>query len=200
MTEMTMQEDTGLLDRLMDAYVATPEEERRAFITRSIAEHPHFTARLADLHMASFAELDDDEPHPDDARMIEVATSRLHALYPVEAPSITSFTARARELKLNPLQFAARLRLGLDIVRKLDNRMIVPATVPPALVDTLAGLLQIGADQVTSFLAGGPRQQQAFYNAREAPVELRSEPFEDALQNSQMTTLDDRTYWRQQGA
>src|SRR5579885_1726749 len=66
---------------------------------------------------------------------------------PTDAPVRTLAQMRAAS-GLSMVEFARRLALGADVVRKLEQGRIIAASVPQKLVETLAETLAVSTEQI----------------------------------------------------
>src|SRR5579859_7853893 len=187
------------LERLMARYLELPTDERVPYVRSQIGRHPEFTEHLAEMHVET-VDPTGDHPHPDDDDIASLAVAMFRRLrgQVSETPPVPSLLARAKELGIAPPRLAAELRLGLDLVMKLDRRLILSDTIPAALFDRLAVMLQTGVAQVTSALGAAPVQRAAFYSAKQPPKAQEPESFGAALARSPSMSVIDRQYWQAQ--
>ncbi|MGZ3715932.1 MAG: hypothetical protein ACXVA4_10975, partial [Ktedonobacterales bacterium] len=84
-------------------------------------------------------------------------------------------------------KLAEAVGLTIDVLAKLEARVIAVATIPPTLVTRLATTLQVLPDAVAAYLgATRPGQAGAFYYADQQPTQ-QQESFLDAVQASMLS-------------
>jgi len=136
---------------------------------------------------------------PQYTAMAERATQRtLAAAFPVPAGALSlSAARRARGLSL--AQAARSLRLGVDVLDKLEKGRILAATVPSRLLNELATLLALPLQQVracldrpTPAMAPALRRQRA---ASTGPTTAAPQTFADAVRRSPGMTDEERAEW-----
>ncbi|MGZ3637911.1 MAG: hypothetical protein ACXVCX_08755, partial [Ktedonobacterales bacterium] len=75
----------------------------------------------------------------------------------------------------------------IDVLAKLEARVIAVATIPPTLVNRLATTLQVMPEVIATYLgATHPGQVGAFYYADQQPTQ-QQESFLDAVQASMLS-------------
>lgn len=178
---------------LAEALLATPVPERLAFARSAVSKRPETAEAVARLVMADAATPPQDVVHGDDERLAAVAIEAFRRLRSRPA----TLLARARALSITPDAVGRQLRLGIDVVVKLDRRLIRPDSIPAELVERLASLLGETVEGARSMLGGGPRLGAAFYSSAKPPKPQEPETFERALARSPATSPDDRAFWQQ---
>ena len=178
---------------LAGAFLATPASERLAFARSTVRARPDTAEAVARLVMADAATPPPGVVYGDDERLAAVAVEAFRRLRSRPA----TLLARARALSITPDAVGRQLRLGIDVVVKLDRRLIRPDSIPAELAERLASLLGETVEGVRSMLGGGPRLGAAFYSSAKPPKPQESETFERALARSPATSPDDRAFWQQ---
>jgi hypothetical protein len=98
--------------------------------------------------------------------------------------TLAGLVARGLEVGLEPLQLAAAVGLSMDLLGKLEVRVIAVATIPPTLVKRFAAALRVAPDAVAAYLgAAGPGTSGAFFYADQPPTH-QQESFLDAVRGS----------------
>ncbi|MBI3967350.1 MAG: hypothetical protein HY329_17085 [Chloroflexi bacterium] len=128
-----------------------------------------------------------------DDRLVAVAA----AAAPV-AVTATDLFAAARERGYEPASLASELRLGVDVLAKLQQRLIRPETLPTRLLERLGELLVLRLEQVQGLFAapeGRVAPAGAFFYAKEAPAERERQTFGEAIRASRTMTAAQRFDW-----
>jgi hypothetical protein len=101
--------------------------------------------------------------------------------------TLNSLVGAGRASSVEPAALAQRVGLTVDLLALLDARAILPETIPPALVERLAGALGVRADAVASYLrapaARKVAEAPAPYAAESATAPTRV-PFQEAIRAS----------------
>lgn len=209
---MSANIDDTELEALLARYLTLPPDERLGFVRAVAQQQPQYAEHLAEIHWESLDSPPDPPPHPEDERLATLLNDgyrrRIDAANANRPMASLLKLAAARGIR--PGQLATELRLGIDVVMKLDGRMIRAETIPSALVERLTKQLQASAAQVIQALTGAPpttvqggsrsylQPQRAFYSSARPPTSQRDEAFQTALERSPTTSADDRAYWRGQ--
>jgi len=138
---------------------------------------------------------------PDHLAMAERATQRaLAAVFSTPAGILTlSAARRARGLSL--VQVARHLRLGTDVLDKLEKGRIVATSVPQRLLDQLAALLMLPVQQVSTLLeavtpASAPAlRRQRVASSRADQEAATPQTFAEAVRRSPGMTDAQREEW-----
>jgi hypothetical protein len=102
---------------------------------------------------------------------------------PGKATAITSLFDAAEKLGMNKFDLAARLRLSIGIITKLNQRLIECSTVPLGLVRELASTIGRSVDEVLEYLRCKPRLAPGLsFKADEAPELPRPQDFVEAVE------------------
>lgn len=177
---------------VVEAYLATPPHERLAFARATAVRRPDSAATVARLVVADVATPTPDDVGAGDERLAAVAVAAFRRL----RSRPTTLLARARALSIAPDALGRQLRLGVDVVVKLDRRLIRPDSIPSELIERMASLLGETAEGVRAMLGGEPKLGSAFYSSAQPPKPQEPEPFERALARSPTTSPKDREFWR----
>ncbi|HEU5368435.1 MAG TPA: helix-turn-helix transcriptional regulator [Ktedonobacterales bacterium] len=122
---------------------------------------------------------------------------------PVAAPVRTLGHMRAAS-GLSMVEFARRLALGADVVRKLEQGRIIAASVPQRLVEALSQTLAVSTEQIRALLGGAPgagvqpallRQRPVGKNNRSEDQSVQPQTFAEAVQHSLSMTAEQREVW-----
>jgi hypothetical protein len=185
------------LEAAMARYVATPPSERPALLRATLAARPEFTEPL----MAAYI-VETDEPQPGEAQehnnaFTAIGNATLAAFLAREdATKNQTLLGRAKDLGLRVQDLALELRLGADVILKLERKLIQIDTIPSILVERLATVLKSSVEQVRGSLEARPVMVTAHFNSRRPPTPQKAEPFAEAIEQSPATAPGDRAYWR----
>ena len=197
-----------------DARAAAPGDKR--LLREWAARYPALADEIITIDYAQFAAgmtlTDALEDGPEDPAVAALGADILAARRQARAekPPLTSLLAEAQARGMDGPQLATVLRLDRMIVARLEQGALDAATVPLALVRQIGAVLERSADDVATFLRGGPRlAASAHYRSRRAPsvsAPASSAPlsspapsamsFEQAVAGSRNLSADDKAYWQ----
>lgn len=103
--------------------------------------------------------------------------------------------SRAQELSIEPDDLALHLRLGIDIVMKLERRIL--EWVPDTLVWMLAIVLQVNKTEVYGYLQQQPAQPNIAASSMKPPSNSRTQSWKEAIESSEMRP-EDKEFWLKQ--
>jgi hypothetical protein len=102
------------------------------------------------------------------------------------ARSIEGLVKQGAKVGYSARKLAEAVGLTIDVLAKLEARVIAVATIPPTLVIRLATTLQVMPEAIATYLgATHPGQAGAFYYADQQPTQ-QQESFLDAVQASML--------------
>lgn len=102
---------------------------------------------------------------------------------PAAAPAIKSLFDAGEKFGMDKFDLAARLRLSIGIVTKLNQRLIECSSVPAELIRELASTLGHSAEEVLEYLGRQPRLAHGLnFKADEAPEVPRPQDFAEAVE------------------
>lgn len=195
-----LPDDSDLYDVLLafDRALGDAPPGERGLLRRWTARFPRLAGELEAAGYARFAlgrtltdDVEEAEWEPEAAAETTAAK-----------PPLTSLLAEAQARGLDAAGFAQALRLDRVLVARLNQRALDAASLPRALVASIAGTLGRSSGEVAAFLRGGPRlAAAAHYRARRAPSLVAESgaarpSFADALTLGTKMTGDDLAYWR----
>lgn len=97
---------------------------------------------------------------------------------------------------LNASALAERLSLSVPLVFKLERRLLSFASLPAALIDRLADVLQVTERQVRDYLNQPPTLAAgASYRADNAPKAVRQQDFLQAVRTDHEMTEEEKAFW-----
>ncbi len=127
----------------------------------------------------------------------------------VYGQTIQSIFIAAKQQRLSPSQLAAYLNISEDIVTLLDQRALLPESIPLELCKRLAATIHQPMRTVQSYFGMERRQQVAEHagvyavediedteNTREAPRLSQKVSFHEALENSGKLSAEQKNFWR----
>jgi transcriptional regulator with XRE-family HTH domain len=133
--------------------------------------------------------------------LAERATQRALAAVAAAPAGALTLSAVRRARGLSPAQVARQLKLGVDVLDKLEKGRIVAASVPGRLLDELAALLDISARQVRACLdvvapATAPAlRRQRTVAPRAGQETAAAQTFADAVRRSPGMSEAQREEW-----
>ena len=93
-----------------------------------------------------------------------------------------SLIGEGRTCGLKPRQFAQEVELGDSVLRKLDRRLILFASIPKKLIESLAEVIQSETARVAAYLQQSPTLATATeHRSEHTPVLTDQEDFFDAV-------------------
>lgn len=204
---MTQYNEQELLDDILNTYVASATAPDHATLTEWIRRYPQYARELTEF-AASWG-LWESLPRVAGCEDVDEDTLVLRGMSIVQN-ILHEQTQRARDRK-HPLvsiltegaahglmlqEIAERTRLSVALVRKLDRRLILFASLPREAIELLARVIQRESDVVAGYLQQAPLlPKHASYRAEQAPRLARPEHFFDAVRADGTMTEANRTYW-----
>lgn len=189
-----MNDDTTIpLQDVLDALVGEVDEPTGANLEEWVARYPAYAAEITDFTLAWAAtEHLPERPEPAPEEFLRRGREVVHALpqYPRAAPEpIVSLAAEARRRAVPLNTVAEAAGLSVDLLARLDRRLVRHTTIPPRIVDRLAAVLRRDAASIAAYLQQGPAFAAAHYHAQQAPRLPQQIDFAEAVGSDE--TLDD---------
>jgi hypothetical protein len=138
----------------------------------------------------------------DDAQVIDDLSAEREVLsqafeqlrYP---PTLTNLMARAREQGFpTAVALGNELDLGVDVVAKLDQRVIIVDDGLEFIFEPLARLLAVSVQRLREFFSGQSTMAlQASFYASAPPVVERRQTLADAIRSSLVMTAEQKSKW-----
>jgi hypothetical protein len=180
------------------SYLAAVDRGARPRLTDLVAQHPDLERELAEFAaMYQTAEhgrlpAGDAVPTPREAGAVQ---GTLAAYFGTAA--LDSILGAADRRGLTPAELAGRLGIGLDVLGKLERRLIRAATAPAAFLTRLAAETGVSPAALRAYLDGGPRPATAgaMLYAAAPPATPEAQSFADALRASALTDPAARDRW-----
>jgi hypothetical protein len=105
--------------------------------------------------------------------------------------AITSLTGDAKNLGMSVAEFAKGCGLDLVLVTKLNNRQVLPDTIPSRLVSNIARLVGRTAETVSKYLTGPPQAVSAYsFLSEKKPQQFERQSFADAVRASSLSEAE----------
>lgn len=199
---MIRDEKAATLDDVLNEFVAKYERPTSEALETWVRRYPQFRRELIDF-AAAWAEqmVLPEAPEftaDEEERIVDRVMS--HALNvsftrdgeaqarPPGETAIGSLTSEAKNAGMNVADFARSCGLDLVVVTKLNNRQILPETIPSRLVGHIARLVGRTAESVREYLAGPPQLVSALsFLSKKKPKQFERESFADAVRASSLS-------------
>jgi hypothetical protein len=191
------------VEDILDALLSEESEPSYEALVRWSERYPEHSEALADFFAAwaTQAELPQ-KMEVDEERLASLAVSHaldiLHRRDKIASPRKTGserprLIAAARAAGLSEEELAARARLDITIVEKLDLRRITTG-IPRLCFEWLASVLGTAADRIEEMTTGPPLLAANLrYKARRKPAPT-TEDFTDAISNSSLSD-ETKAFW-----
>jgi hypothetical protein len=102
---------------------------------------------------------------------------------------------RIRSAGAKVSEIATTVRIGVDILFKLDRGVIRRATVPQLLLEKLADVLGTSVELLRISVPTSPVTSLTFYYSNRPPDGSYQQTFAEALEQSVATSAEDRSRW-----
>jgi len=209
---MIRNEKAPTLDDVLNEFVAEYERPTSEALEVWVGRYPQFRRELIDFVAAWVEETTLPESPAltveEEERIVDRAMS--HALNVSfnrdEQPrqfgvnAIESLIGEAKNAGMSVADFTKGCGLDLVLITKLNNRRILPETIPSRLVSHVARLVGKTADGVMEYLGGPPRllSGQSFLS-KEKPRTFERESFADAVRSSSLSE-EEKAHWLDEAA
>lgn len=200
---MIQNEKGPTLDDVLNEFVAEYERPTSQGLEMWVARYPQFRRELIDFVAAWVEETTLPESPKltveQEERIVDRAMS--HALnvsfnrdgqsrQPGEK-TITSLTGEAKNSGISVADFARGCGLDLVLITKLNNRRILPETIPSRLVSHIARLVGRTAEGVMEYLGGPPQLlSELSFMSKKKPRRVERESFADAVRASSLSEAE----------
>jgi hypothetical protein len=203
---MTKPNEQEFFDDILNALLSEVSEPDHATLTEWIRRYPQYSRELTEFAVSrSLAESLPRSPQQaeidEDTLVLRGMSILQNVLYQQTLPleeqhDLVSILkeGRARGLELQDL--AQQTQLSVALVRKLDRRLILFASLPKKVIEVLARVIHCNNDALAHYLQQAPLlPQHASYHAKQAPKLTQQERFFDALRADSTITEANRAYW-----
>ena len=174
------------IDRIIAQYADDYRSGHAPRIEDYVRRYPQYATDLLEFavyfHTIAFdAPAPDASPAPALSPAAQRAMQRIAA---AAAPALEGLVKQGATAGYTPRKLAETVGLTIELLGKLEARVIAVTTIPPTLVHRLASALQVAPEAVAAFLgAAQPGQAGAFYYA-DRPPSQQQQAFLDAVQAS----------------
>jgi hypothetical protein len=198
---MIRNENTPTLDDVLNEFVAEYERPTSEALEMWVGRYPQFRRELIDFAAAWAEQIALPETPELTAEEEERIVDRVmsHALnvsfgrdgktqtrQPGEN-AISSLTGEAKNAGMSVADLAKGCGLDLVLVTKLNNRQILPETIPSRLVSYIARLVGRTAESVMEYLGGPPQLLSGVsFMAKKKPRSFERESFAEAVRASSL--------------
>lgn len=207
-----MNEHAGreTVENVLNAYVASSARPSYKALTEWIRRYPHFKRELTEFTVGwslneTLLPVDEPEEVDEDTlvlRGMSVVQGILNNKEWTPVYKQTSFTGLLKEGKARGLSvhgLAEATRLSAVLVRKLDRRLILFASIPTKAIAGLAQAVARGRGEVADYLRGQPMLPDgASYKAEEEPKLSEAEDFFEAVRTDETLPEEWRRHWLSQ--
>ena len=198
------------LDEVLDAYFEAAEEPDRKVLAEWIARYPQFERELIEFTVAWIqAEELPDNPGTSQAKpaMLQAGLKIAQQVYEKmsaekEVPKssshskLVSLILEGRRLGWTPDQFAQRINVSLEILRKCEQRMFLAATIPTRLSEEIGDAIQRDPADIVAYLKQPPIMQEGLrHKSRRAPTIGAPQNFFEAVRTDAELSDEQQAYW-----
>ncbi len=206
---MTNEVEQNELQDVLDAYVADVQEPSREKLMEWVRRYPQFEQALfaltvdwIEMRALSPAAKENVDEDALVLRGMSVIQNLLHQDHqhssqrPETGTAIKGLLQEGGSQGLTPRQLADRVDLSGGLLRKLDLRYILYATIPLKLIEAIADAIRREVLSVAQYLKGEPiLPRAASYKARQAPVVPEQRSFFDEVREDQELDEERRKRW-----
>lgn len=187
------QERQYEIDRITAQYADDYRLGLAPRIEAYLQRYPEYASELLEFAVY-FHTIGFDLEAPDVSPAAELSPAAQRAMQQIRAATgapavqpIEGLVKQGTKVGYSPRNLAEAVGLTIDVLAKLEARVIAVATIPPTLVTRLATTLQVVPEAVATYLgATRPGQAGAFYYADQQPTQ-QQESFLDAVQASMLS-------------
>lgn len=178
------------------AYMQARERGDEPSLEELIRQHPEHAADLVSFAAELFIATAPDDPAVSETIAnddLAVERAALDAAFTQRqyATRLTSLLGRAKQRGFEASDISAALGLGIDVIHKLDMRMIEPASIPEDLCRELSTLLDISTRQLTTYFSEA---------AQYAAPQGKRQQLQEAVRASPSTPSSDKARWTSSNA
>lgn len=135
-----------------------------------------------------------------EARVKEIGQSVMQArraqLLGADSLPIRDLLQLAREKGLGTRALAKRVGIGVTFIAKMQDRLLIPASIPSLLLERTAEALGITVQSIRTYLEMPPQLASgAMFKASGVPTVGKQQRFEEALQNCLEMTTEEKKFW-----
>jgi hypothetical protein len=206
------REQDEMIQRLTARYVSQSRTGQQPRLSEYLSRYPRYADMIADFvtyYHASEVDIpqeSDSIPPLSQASRAAFEEAWMNVVYSdFEVNNILkSLQMAANNVNKSFLKVALEIGLGQDILKKLDQHAIDPATIPHELCRQLAKALHQPLAAIEMYLGLGKQKQaklsvaerSSIYQIEDQPVlDLRVSSFEAAIQQSKLMTGEQKNVW-----
>ena len=211
---MIRNEKAPTLDDVLNEFVAEYERPTSEALETWVGRYPQFRRELIDfveawaeqivLPEAPTLTADEEERIVDRvmSHALNVSFNRDRESHSGQSgeKTITTLTGEAKNAGMNVADFAKGCGLDLVLITKLNNRQILPETIPSRLVSHIARLVGRTAEGIKEYLGGPPQLlSAASFMSKNKPRRVERESFADAVRASSLSEAE-KARWLDEAA
>ncbi len=127
----------------------------------------------------------------------EVLATRKALMMRVE-PSFIGIVPAAKEKGLSIRTLAKHVGIGVTFIAKLQDRLLVPSSIPETLLNRLGEALEVSKEQLRVYLQRPPQMATgAMYRADDVPQVGTQQSFTAALKECYEMSEEEKAFWRE---
>ncbi len=108
-----------------------------------------------------------------------------------------SLVVAAKEKGLNVKTLAQRIGIGVTLIAKLQDRLLIANSVPNALVERLSEALDVTAEQIRAYLQLPPQLAKgAMYKSADVPAVGEQQDFGKAIEEALEMSAEEKAFWK----
>lgn len=195
------------MDDVLNAYVDSSAGPSYEELTQWIKRYPHFERELTEFTVGwslkeTLLPTEETEEVDEDTLVLRGMSVVQGILNKEDWQPVDKQTPLAGLLKegkargLSIHELAEATRLSVVLVRKLDRRLIVFASIPTKAIAVLARAIARGKEEVSNYLRGQPMLPVgASYKAEGTPTLSEAEDFFEAVRTDDTLPEEWRSHW-----
>lgn len=185
------------IQRILARYQREYHTGKAPNIEAYVQQYPQFADELIDFAFY-FHTTAADLPEPGTTPAVTLSPAAEKALAQISAqlpPSFPGLFKQGLVAGYAPPELAETLGISWDILAKLEARAINVTSIPRALMQRMAGTLNVLPDAISAYLSGATAAQAgAFYYADQPPIQ-QQETFLEAIQASSELSSEQKSEW-----
>jgi hypothetical protein len=190
-------------DALFIAWSADREQNKPKSLKEWIREYPKFAEELL-LWSADEPVFRVAEPRGaytvTEERVLAIGRELLTTRKTLMMGTATAFAGivpAAKEKGLSVRTLAKQVGIGVTFIAKLQDRLLVPGSVPETLLNRLGEALDVSVEQLRAYLQRPPQMATgAMYRADDVPQVGTQQSFSSALKECYEMSEEEKAFWR----
>lgn len=186
------------LQDIFEAYsLNTPDGNDFDILQTYIEKYPQFERELLEFakerSLLKF-DLETEIPAEEKSRFAEISRHNFEKFWAtknVQAQSIESLTATAKQLGMKKQEFARRIGLNGNQLFNLEVRGLIFVTIPKGLIAIVAETLQTTKETIENFLDQSP-SLAANYKSQTRPDEVKQITFNQAITEDETLSTEEK--------